>query len=149
MNVNSINCYIIGSKHEVKFRYRGDKLWKNLPYDFKNYFVTSKQSGIRIFQILVSFSEYLNFNKIQSHVLLFLTLLCARFQFVRRFCNITSSNHDFRPEVWAYWGSFNTYVDKQREGVSRNSTMVTWQRGRYHVNKTQKNWVQDRSIKCS
>ena len=54
----------MGSKHVVKFRYCGNKIWKNLPYLEKKYFVTSKQNGRFFFQIVVAFSEYLNFNKI-------------------------------------------------------------------------------------
>ena len=62
---------------------------------------------------LKMFLKIVDEQKFNRDVLQFLTLLnrvkkckgllCARFQFVRRFCNITSSHHDFRPEVWAYW----------------------------------------------
>ena len=70
---------------------------------------------------LKMFLKILDEQKFNRDVLQFLTLLnrvknwkgllCARFQFVRRFCNITSSHHDFRPEVWAYWAPYQERME--------------------------------------
>ena len=61
--------------------------------------------------ILKTFYKIMGQYKFNRNVIQFLTLLCARFQFVRRFCNITSSHHDFRPQVWAYWAPYQERME--------------------------------------